>query len=63
MERKIDEFILELYTKIVAFEKEKEPYEYDEQTRRANGNKISCLNTQINLCREVVKRLQEISGK
>lgn len=63
MERKIDEFILDLYTKIVALQKEIEPYEYDDQTRRANRDKINLLSMQIEIYRKVIKRLQEISGR
>lgn len=60
MERKINELISELYTKVLALKKEKEAYGYDEITRMAHKNEIGCLDAQIDLCREVIKSLKGI---
>lgn len=56
----IDAIIRDLYGEIVAYQDEKEPYEYDDQTQRSHQTELCILNAKISVCRNVIKRLQAI---
>lgn len=57
----VDEVIRDLYSDIVTYQKEMQPYDYDDQTRRSNREELRVLDAKIEVCRSVIKRLQALS--
>lgn len=57
----VDALIRDLYSDIVTYQNEMKPYDYDDQTRRTNREELRVLDAKIEICRNVIKRLQALS--